>query len=72
MPIVNPQVAFSERQQKPTMVDAAVTMAMEIESYLGPMGSHVVHVSAARSDKQDDGLEVVAMARDQDALMVML
>ena len=69
---MNPQVAFSERQRKQTTVNAAMTMAMEIGSYLGPMVSHVVHVSPARSDEQDDGLEVVAVARGQDAIMVLL
>ena len=70
-------------------MDAAVTTAMEIasspegpgdeatmemESYLGPTGSHVAHVNAARSEEHEEGLEVmaVARARGQDATMAML
>ena len=73
--IVNPQVAFSVRQWRPNTVDAVVTVAMEMESYLGPTGGHVGHVNAARSDEQgqDDSLEVMTVARSQDAsIMAML
>lgn len=49
-----------------------VTAAMEMDSYLGLAGGHAVHVNAARSDECDDGPEVMAVARGQDATMVML
>ena len=54
-------------------MDAAVTAAVEMELYLGPTGGHVGHVNNVRSDEQDDDLEVMAVARGQDATtMAML
>ena len=52
-------------------MNAAVMMAMEMESYLSLIGSCIAHVNAARSEELGEGLEVVAVARSQNATIVM-
>ena len=64
--ITNPQVAFSVRQQRPTTVDRAVTITLEMESYLGPTMNTVAQVGATIGCDVDEtvGSKVAVVAKD--------
>ena len=64
--LTNPQVSFSVRQQRPTTIDRAVTVTMEMESYLGPKTTAVAQVGATGGCEieESDDLGIAAVTKD--------